>query len=435
MSLRLKFILYLLFVHLAIAALSVYYLWQHRIWLLALEAFFALSLAISYRLFQTLLKPLELANIGFETIKHRDFSSKLLALKQPEADRLIEVYNQMIDQLREERLRLQEQHYFLGKLLTASPTGIVTLDFDDHIALANPAAAKMLQSTPELLLGKEWQEVASPFAQALRRLQTGEAQVISLHGRRRVKCQKLHFLDRGFYRSFILMEELTEELRRSEKAAYEKLIRMMSHEVNNSVGAVHSLLHSCLHYKSQLRPEDRRDYGNALQVAITRTEHLNAFMRNFAEVVKIPPPQRQRAEVREVLERIATLFQAECRQRRIDWVWNIEQALQPIAMDVAQMEQVFVNVCKNAMEAIGSGGTLTIRLGQQGDRGFVAIADTGGGIPPEVQAQLFVPFFSTKSGGQGLGLTVVQEILSRHQFEFSLESTPPQPTTFTIFLS
>ncbi len=435
MSLRLKFILYLLFVHLAIAGLAVYFLWNHRAWLLALEAFFAVSFIFSFRLFRALFKPIEMVAAGVETLKHRDFSSKLLPIHEPEIDRLIEVYNHMVEQLREERIRLQEQHFFLDKVLTASPSGIITLDFDERIATANRSAAGLLQSAPEFLIGKKLEGIHAPFAEALGRLQAGESQVLSLLGSRRVKCHKAQFLDQGFYRSFILMEELTDELRRSEKAAYEKLIRMMSHEVNNSIGAVHSLLHSCLHYKSQLQEPDRPDYENALQVALARTEHLNIFMRSFAEVVKIPPPLRRPAGVQKLLERIATLLHAESMKRGITWRWNIEQPLPAIAMDVAQIEQAFVNIFKNALEAIGEEGNITINLGKKGQRSFVSIADSGSGIRPEAQAQLFTPFFSTKTGGQGLGLTVIQEILSQHQFEFALESRPPQPTTFTIFFS
>lgn len=436
MSLRRKFILYLLFIHLAIAGLAVYFLWDHRLWLLALEAFFAVSLLISFRLFRALFKPVELAVAGVETLRQRDFSSKLLPINQPEIDRLIDVYNHMIDRLREERIRLQEQHFFLDKVLNASPSGILTFDFEDRIATANRSAAGMLQCAPEFLPGRKLAELHSPFAGSLDQLQAGAAQVLPLLGSRRVKCQKAQFLDHGFYRSFILMEELTEELRRSEKAAYEKLIRMMSHEVNNSIGAVHSLLHSCLHYRDQLRGDDRHDYENALQVAMARTQHLNAFMRSFAEVVKIPPPQLQAVDAQKLLEKIISLFHPESLQRRISWHWEIEQPLPPIAMDAMQMEQVFVNICKNAMEAIGTEGKITIRLGKKGPGSFVSIEDTGSGIAPEVQAQLFTPFFSTKPGGQGLGLIVIQEILNRHHFEFSLHSPAaslPSKTVFTIF--
>ena len=105
-----------------------------------------------------------------------------------------------------------------------------------------------------------------------------------------MRVQRGTFLDRGFARSFLLLEELTEELRQSEKAAYEKLIRMMSHEVNNSVGASSSLLQSSLSYSAQLSGDDRADFERALQIAIDRMGQLNVFMRSFADVVRLPPP-------------------------------------------------------------------------------------------------------------------------------------------------
>lgn len=96
------------------------------------------------------------------------------------------------------------------------------------------------------------------------------------------------------------------------------------------------------------------------------------------------------------------------------------------------MEQVFVNILRNALEAIGKRGRITIHLGRRDRRPWVSIEDTGGGIPPEIKAQLFTPFFSTKENGQGIGLTMIQEILSRHRCEFSLESEPGQATRFEI---
>ena len=98
------------------------------------------------------------------------------------------------------------------------------------------------------------------------------------------------FRDRGFAKTFYLLEEMTEELRLTEKTAYEKLIRMMSHEVNNSVGAVRSLLESVLRYAEQIGPDDRGDFTNALTIAAARIESLNRFMSGFADVVRLPPP-------------------------------------------------------------------------------------------------------------------------------------------------
>lgn len=435
MSLRLKFIFYLVAVHLLFAGVAVYLLTKHRIWLLAVEAVFIISLYVGLRLIRQLFNTIELINTGAQFIQDSDFTSRFNEVGQPELDQLIVVYNHMADHLREERTRMQERNYFLDKILTASPSGIVTLDFDGRIAILNPAAERMLQAATRELLGKRLPELNTAFASALSKIRLGEAQMIPLTGRRRVKCWRSQFLDRGFTRDFFLIEELTEELRQAEKTAYEKIIRMMSHEVNNSVGSANSLLHSCLHYTGQLGEEDRHDFQNALQVVIGRTDQLNLFMRNFADVFRLPLPNLQPCDVQQLVRGVAFLFKAELAKRRVELQFDVQTRFDPVRLDRGQMEQVFVNILKNAMEAIGEAGSITIRFDRQNGRQFVVIEDTGRGIPPSVKANLFTPFFSTKENGQGIGLTLVQEILDGHKFEFSLESQPGERTQFTIFFA
>jgi nitrogen fixation/metabolism regulation signal transduction histidine kinase len=379
------------------------------------------------------LVPLELARTGAELIEERDFSCKFLETGQPEMDRLVRVYNRMIDQLREERTRLQEQRHFTEAVMAASPSGIIVFDFDGRVSAVNPSAARLLQVPEAELTGKGLEESGAPLLQALAPLEADGAQVVALQGRRRVRCRKARFTDRGFPRRFVLVEELTEELRQSEKAAYEKLIRLMAHEVNNSIGAANSLLHSCLHYREQLRREDREDFAGALRVVIDRTDHLTGFMQRFAEVIRLPPPRLQEVDLEELLRGIERLMQAESRQRGIEWVWERRAPLDPIRMDRFQMEQVFVNILKNAVEAIGQQGRITLRTGREEGRPYAQIEDSGCGIAPEAREHLFTPFFSTKRNGQGIGLTLVQEVLGRHGFEFSLESRPGEPTRFSVF--
>ena len=432
MSLRFKLVLYLLGIHLVFAGVSGYLLLDEKPWLLALELFFVLSFVAGARLIHHLRLPLDLIGTGAELIGERDFTSKFIEVGQPEMDRLVGVYNRMIDQLREERTRLEEQHYFMDKILAASPSGVVTLDFDGGIALANPAGARLLGLSEDEAAGRRLDELGTAFGRSLGALAVGGSEVLPLQGRR-VRCRKSQFLDKGFPRGFILMEELTEELRISEKAAYEKVIRLLSHEVNNSTGAVNSLLHSCLNYKDQLREDDRGDFENALQVASGRIDHLSAFMRSYAEVVRLPAPRPHPVDLEDLLRGIALLMRAECEGRRIEWDWQVQEDLAPVAMDEGQMEQVFVNILRNAVEAIGEDGRITIRLGVE-DRPFAVVEDTGPGIDPEVAESLFTPFFSTRENRRGLGLTLVQEILGRHGFAFSLESPAGEPTRFSIRL-
>ena len=140
-----------------------------------------------------------------------------------------------------------------GRVLDVSPSGIVVLDFDGRIESGQPCrrAAAAAARRRRCADGARRRR-ACRCSRRIASLEPGEARVIAAHGGRRVRVQRGTFLDRGFPRSFFLLEELTEELRQSEKAAYEKLIRMMSHEVNNSVGASSSLLQSSLSYSAQL---------------------------------------------------------------------------------------------------------------------------------------------------------------------------------------
>lgn len=156
-------------------------------------------------------------------------------------------------------------------------------------------------------------------------------------------------------------------------------------------------------------------------------------MRGFADVVRLPAPRRQPCDLPELLQSIAVLLGPELAKRRIAWVWDVAEPPPAIGLDPVQIEQALVNVCKNSMEAIGQDGTITIRMGRKGGRSFLIIEDTGPGLSPEAQANLFIPFFSTKENGQGIGLTLMQEVLSEHRFDFSLEGRPGAPTQFTIF--
>jgi two-component system, NtrC family, nitrogen regulation sensor histidine kinase NtrY len=431
-SLRRRFVLYLLVLHLVFAGLAVALFRRHRLWVLAVEVAFVVSLAWGLGLVRQLFGALSLLQSGAQLLKESDFQSRLRETGRPETDQLIGVYNKMAEHLREERTRLQEQQYLLATILHESPSGVAILDFDGRITFANARAGLLLGAPPEGLPGRRLADIASPLGPALLEMDPGQSRVVPLTGARRVKCHVGSFVDRGFARRFVLLEELTDELRAHERAAYEKVIRMLSHEVNNSMGATSSLLQSCLHYAPQLRPEDRADFEAALRVSLARTEQLCVFMRGFADVVRLPPPRLQPHDVRALLEGIGVLLKPDSERRRVAWRWDLPAGVDPVPMDRAQIEQVLVNVCKNALEAIGEDGTLTVRLGRRASRTFAEIEDSGPGIPDDVRPHLFTPFFTTKENGQGIGLTMVREILSQHRFDYSLDSPPGGPTRFTI---
>ena len=413
MKLRTKFILYLVALHLALAAAAVVLLFDHELWLFGAEVLFAASLIVGYRITRALFLPLDLLHTGAELISERDFSTRFVPVGQSEMDGLIAIYNDMIDRLRDERLAAEERHQLLQKIVQASPSGIVICDFDGNVEQMNPTAKRF--ATPELLA-----ELAA--------MQPGQSSLLTLDGPRRVKVWRAEFRDRGFSKSFYLLEEMTEELRLGEKAAYEKLIRMMSHEVNNSVGAVRSLLDSALRWAPQISEADRDDYVTALGVASSRIDALNRFMSGFADVVRLPPPHRGRVRVADVVERIAALLRPELASRDIALTVDADDTVADA--DAYQLEQVVLNIARNAVDAIGHGGAMSMTL----RAGTLTVRDSGPGISDDVRASLFTPFFTTKSDGRGLGLTIVQEILTNHGFGYALQNGEGGGAEFTLLL-
>jgi len=417
----------------AVSAVLLSYLGD-RPWLFALAEAGLLALAVyGWRLSRQAFEPLELLSETTRLLAEQEFTTRLSPVGQPEMDQLIQVYNRMSEILRQQRIHNREQKYFLQKMLETTRSGIVVFDFDGRVEHANPAAETFLETSLQAMRGKTLAELDSPLAASLDRLGDDAPQVFPFQGRRRLKCAPAQFVDRGFYKRYIFIDELTAELRQTEKRAYEKLIRVMSHEINNSLGAAHSLLHSCLHYAPQIADEDRDDFRRALEVAIARAEHLKTFLADYAAVVKLPPPKPAPVDPKALLDRVRALMAPELERRRIEWVWDANP-LGAVAMDASQMEQVFLNVVKNAMEAVDGDGTLTVRIGLERGRRRIAVEDSGPGVPPEVASQLFTPFYTTKPSGQGIGLTLAAEILNNHGFDFGLESRPDRPTRFVVWL-
>ncbi|MBK8598522.1 MAG: HAMP domain-containing protein [Holophagales bacterium] len=431
MSWKARALVYLAFLHVALAGLAVPLLRARPAYLLAAEAAFLLSLAAGTVLVRRLAVPMETLRDGADLLRAGELGTRLRKSGAPEVDALVELFNAMLSRLHEERVRQEEQQAFLARVLEASPLGVVTLGLDGRVDSASRAAAALLGTPAEGLRGKPLASAPVPLAQALAELPPGVTRVVAHAGARRVRIQRSHFLDRGFPRTFFLLVELTEELRLSEKAAYEKLIRMMSHEVNNSGAAVGSLLTSLLTLAPRVPEADREDFTVALSVSKERTERLNAFMKSLAEVVKVPEPRLAPADPNGLARSVVLLLGPLAERHGVAVALDADGALRPLPLDAALFEQALFNIVKNGIEAAGRGGRVTVRTAAEG-RGAIEVLDTGPGIPPEVETQLFTPFFTTKPEGQGVGLTFVREVLASHGFRFFLVGPAGGPTRFRI---
>jgi two-component system, NtrC family, nitrogen regulation sensor histidine kinase NtrY len=452
MTLKIKYIVFIALIHSVAMGLSFLILKDNKIFFIASELLILISLVISWSLYQDLIAPLQRLMTGVNAIKDRDFNVKFIKTNEIETDTLIGVYNAMIDQLRTERTQQEAQHFFLEKLVTTSPTGILILDFDNNIADLNPKCAEILNLDKKELIGQSVFLIDNILLKTIGELETGASKTINLNSAKTFKCAKSHFIDRGFPRYFIMIEELTAEILAAEKKAYGKVIRLMAHEVNNSIGAVNSILDTTI----QLN-EASESTNEALQIAFERNEHLSQFMRNFADVIRLPEPRMENINLNELVIKTIKLMAFKAQENNIVFKLELDKQLKLINPDLIDaklikltmnspeipdviarheatksdtehplsikadfnlMEQVLINIIKNAIEAIGQNGVITFRTTRQPLQLFVE--DTGRGISKDVENQLFTPFFTTKAYGQGVGLTLIREILTAHGFDFAL---------------
>jgi len=390
-------------------------------------------MVIAWQLYRQLLQPLKTLMQGVEAIKDRDFNVKFLSTGKHEMDQLIEVYNQMMDELRTERTRQEQQHFFLEKLIFTSPTGIVILDFDDNIQQINPRALQIFGLEAGNVLGYPLDKHPHPMFEQIKRLQSGETTTVKLDGLNTYMLQKSHFIDRGFSRHFVMIEDLSAEILAAEKNVYGKVIRMMAHEVNNTVGPVNSILQSALKTNQLWEGHRFNPLKDALQVAMERNQNLNLFMRNFADLVKLPVANKRPVDLHHLVNSVSQLMGIKAKEKEVEFEFYLAKGSFSIMADEQQMEQVLINIVKNAIEAIELNGTISFNT--DSDKKSLIISDTGTGISVEQSANLFSPFFSTKKDGQGIGLTLVREILVNHGFEFSLKTVADKQTEFTIMFS
>lgn len=379
--------------------------------------------------YRRIIKPLHIIGNGMELLKEQDFSSRLSQVGQAEADRIVDIFNKMMEQLKNERLHLREQNHFLDLLINASPMGVVILSLDKEVVSLNPAAYKMFGvSSATNLLGMHLADIDSPLATGLMDIPLYNSQTIRLNDANIYKCTRSSFIDKGFHHSFFLLEMLTQEVFKAEKKAYEKVIRMIAHEVNNTTAGITSTLDTLEATFSEM--DNTEDLCEVLRISIERCYSMSRFITNFADVVRIPEPQMREQELNGMVASCKRFMETICRNRNIQILMELDATSPLVKLDSLLFEQVLVNIIKNAAESIDHDGKIYIRTSR--NPACLEIADTGKGIDKETEAKLFSPFFSTKPNGQGIGLIFIREVLQKQNCTFSLRTYADGLTRFRI---
>lgn len=399
----------------------------------------ALPLALLLWLFLSLVRPFSTLSAGMDLVAAQDFASRLSPVGQVDADRLVAMFNKMMLRLKAERLSLEEKNHFLHLLIESSPLGIAILDFDGRISETNPAIMRMLGADDVgQLQGRTFDELAAgnEIARAVASLAPGEEKTFRLSDTDIVRCSRRSFIDSGFPHPFVIVESVTEEIIAAEKAAYGKVIRIISHEVNNTLAGVTSVLQTIADIMRS--DSTATDVVTTAESCVDRCRSLGSFISSYSDVVKIPNPVLLPVDLASALEALRPFLES-MMPRNIALRCDIEPVDAPVMADTVQIEQAVVNIVKNAVESIGNrqDSNITVGLSRQGKNVVLTVSDDGPGIVPDAHGKLFTPFFSTKPGGRGLGSMFVAEILRRHGAAFSLTTAPGTPrltTTFAIRL-
>lgn len=335
---------------------------------------------------------------------------------------LVDTINALAQTLQKQKLQSEESLLLLKKVVDQIDVAIIAWDRDDAIQLINPAARELLgfqeSSGASLENPVEASKVLAPF----RAMKIGETQVQGLafgnrRGRFRVHMEE--FIAEGNRHRLLFLTDVSNILRREEKKAWLNLIRVLSHEINNSLAPLASLSDS-LKRQVAKREQDAELAGElteGMSIISKRAEALAGFVQSYHRISKLPDPQKTPTDLKQLLDRLARLFPEE----------NIRLAgpALHLRLDTAQIEQALINLLKNAIEANqaeadvgGAREGVAVRWHQDNAKAVIQIMDRGSGVSdPE---NLFTPFYTTKARGSGIGLVLSQQIIEAHDGHLTL---------------
>ena len=395
-----------------VASLGV--LWSQT-WGLSFWGSFALagilSIAVGVVLMQWLLRRPRRALMALEdavrSFHDRDYSMRLAADVDDEIGQLQDIYNRVADTLHSERSALVQQEVMLDLVLQASPMAVVLTNPRSRIVFTNRAARSLFRTRgrPE---GSDFQALLAECPEEMRRtlesdqdalftvLVQGEEETYHLVRRRFTLNAQPHTL--------YLIEHLTPELRRREVGVWKKAIRLMSHELNNSLAPITSLARSAREILGQ--PERQHQLASALEVIGERAEHLRDFLEGYARFARLPEPRPTAVEWEPFLSELRAVYAFESAG---------ELPSTDGYFDASQLQQVLINLLKNAHEAGSPAEDISLHIeGAPAVGCRISVSDRGRGLSEEEIREALLPFYSTKTGNSGLGLPLCREIMEAH---------------------
>jgi two-component system, NtrC family, nitrogen regulation sensor histidine kinase NtrY len=355
-----------------------------------------------------------------------DYSFGLHWERNDEIGDLVAAHNDLGAVLREQRLDLVQRELLLDTMVQNTPVAMMLVDMSGKIVFANVSARRLLNAGRRLeglaldeLLGRTFASLREAIARGGDGLFTA--------GEEGAEEEIYHLARRGFTlnarrHELFLLRHLTSELRRQEVQTWKKVIRVISHELNNSLAPVASLAKSAAEL---LRRGNTRRLPEILATVEERAHHLERFIDGYARFAKLPTPRKQPVEWSTFVSAL---------QLQIRFQVAGELPADPASLDASQMQQALLNLLKNAHESGSPPQDVCLSVRKGADTLLVEVADRGSGMTDAVMSNALVPFYSTKRTGTGLGLALAREIVEAHGGRIALNNREGGGLSVVLFL-
>jgi two-component system, NtrC family, nitrogen regulation sensor histidine kinase NtrY len=377
-----------------------------------------------------------------EAIIHNDFTQKYSAEQKGRSfGKLYATFNQVNEKFLQVSQQEASEYQYIKMLIQQLKIGVLSYDQKDRIHLANDSLKEML-SKDELINLESIQKVSPALFNLIKDLKTNQniVEKVSINGKEyHLSAGVAEFKLRTAHYRLVWLQDIRGTLDKNEMEAWQKLIRVLTHEIMNSVAPITSLSSTlnqmvALSQKSKtaLRPEELVSLHDGLDAIENRSAGLMNFTEAYRSLTRIPLPNIQSVNGRQYFHRINSLFQSTLSGTNIHFEMTLPEGDFTLNIDPNLMEQAIINLLKNAKEAVLENGGKTIHLTVEqidSSHTLVTIEDDGGGIPVEIEESIFIPFYTTKNTGSGIGLSLVKQIVHAHHGEIDFSINRLQGST------
>lgn len=370
------------------------------------------------------------------SIKYHDFSTQYNASLDLSNKELRETYNIITTEFNRLKLEKEYNHIFLQSIVEQVPIGIISIVADGSIVLFN-RAAKQSTGIEHLANIQQLQKVNDTLFKATQAAKTSGNQIVTF-----LKESEEHTLSitleeipvGNTVHSLYLLQNIKNELDKQEIESWQKLIRVITHEIMNSITPIASLS-ATLYESLQKQPVDAEtlaDITAGMNAIKNRSESLTEFVDSYRQIARVPKPDAKHFDIGDTVKRIVGLYENQAKEKGIAISCSIDNADLDVFADERQVEQVLTNMVNNAIDAVGSNGKIALNAVQDEKNVTLTIADNGSGIDIEYLDKIFIPFFTTKQHGSGIGLTLSRQLLYNNRASVSVKSELGKGTVFII---